>query len=461
MENLRDFLDSVGYATWNYDLVSHKLVYISDIYEGIYGIPVKDIKEHPELWRKYVHPEDYLFVDSETSKVFKGEVIELEYRILVDGTMRWIHEKKAPVFNKKGELTGMAGITSDITSKKESELKLVNSEQTFRYLFTNNPNPLWIYDLETLKFLAVNHAAVVEYGYSESEFLTMTIADIRPPEDIQKLITKVRNVKEEYSHSEGWRHIRKDGSVIYVNISGHGIEYEGRKAELVMAHDITAQVKSREEIVLAKTNLDALINNIKDLIWSVDRNYCLLSANVSFLNLNFKVFDRKFKPGDSVLDASSSNNDTVRLWKGYYDKVLAGEDVVFNNTVRIIGITYEIRMRPIMHEGKIIGVVCLGRDIHRRLNAEKKVLKQNAELKEIVSLASHEIRGPVASLMGLVGLFNRKDLADPFNADIINHVKSTVEQLDGVIHKIVDKSYSIQLGNESDYSSQQNLLDYE
>ncbi len=460
MENFNEFLSFVRDAVWSFDIAAQKFRYINKTFADLYGISLEEIENHPFSWRKLIHPDDYYHVRAETEKVYEGNYAEIEFRIIVNGKVKWVCDKMSPVFDEEKRVRMIAGITSDITDKKLAQLRLLDSEYTFRYLFVNNPNPLWIYDLDTLQFLAVNHAAVEKYGYSESEFLSMTIADIRPIEDHQKLLNNVNRVRRRYSHSEGWRHLKKDGSIMFVNISGHGIEYNHRKAELVMTHDVTAEVKSREEVIMAKMNLDAMINNIKDLIWSVDRNYNILSANASFVKLTAAIYNRELTPGDSVL-LSSLNPESAGQWKLFYDKVLGGESAIFNRFFPSLQTTFEIRMRPITHDNRIIGVVCLGRDIQQRLDAEKRMILQNNELREIASLASHEIRGPVTSLMGLANLFNTKNPGDPFNADLMDHIKATVKQLDSVIHKIVEKSYTIQADNEATFSSQQNLSDYE
>ena len=91
---------------------------------------------------------------------------------------------------------------------------------------------MWVYDLATLQFLEVNEAATIVYGYSREEFLSMTIKDIRPSEDLPALL-KVANVDNEgYADTGVWRHLKKNGELLYVNISGQVIEFQGRKSEL-------------------------------------------------------------------------------------------------------------------------------------------------------------------------------------------------------------------------------------
>jgi PAS domain S-box-containing protein len=116
---------------------------------------------------------------------------------------------------------------------------LQESEAHYRYLFENNPQPMWVFDTDSLAFLAVNDAAVERYGYSREEFLGMTIRDIRPAEDIQRLVSHVSTVHPGIDSAGLWRHQLKDKSIILVEIAAHSLTFGGRPAKLVLVHDVT------------------------------------------------------------------------------------------------------------------------------------------------------------------------------------------------------------------------------
>src|SRR5918998_435408 len=110
---------------------------------------------------------------------------------------------------------------------------------------------MWVYDAESLRFLAVNDAAVRHYGWTREEFLAMTILEIRPPEDVRQLLDHVR--KETGSPLPGvWRHRRKDGSVIDVEITAGQMEIDGREAALVLAHDVTERLRLEHRLTQAE-----------------------------------------------------------------------------------------------------------------------------------------------------------------------------------------------------------------
>jgi PAS domain S-box-containing protein len=112
-------------------------------------------------------------------------------------------------------------------------------------LFESHPLPMWVYDLESLRFLAVNDAAVERYGWPREEFLALTLRDIRPPEDVPSLEAGVVEAAVTVVRSGVWRHRTRSGEVMLVEISSHTFRFEGREARLVTVHDVTAQEFAR------------------------------------------------------------------------------------------------------------------------------------------------------------------------------------------------------------------------
>ncbi len=121
----------------------------------------------------------------------------------------------------------------------QAERALRDSEASFQLLFADNPLPMWVYDLETLRFLQVNEAAIAHYGYTREEFLRMRVTDIRPQEDVPRLLEGCEHEPPELSAGLSWRHRLKDGRITEVEISSHRLEFGGRSAQLVVAQDVT------------------------------------------------------------------------------------------------------------------------------------------------------------------------------------------------------------------------------
>jgi PAS domain S-box-containing protein len=148
-------------------------------------------------------------------------------------------------------------VVRDITERKQAEAELRASEERYRLLFKNNPHPMWVYDLETLEFIAVNQAAVQHYGYTRDEFLNMTIADIRPPQDLPKLLENVSQVAVGSEFAGVWQHLKKDGTIIDVEITSYALIFDSRNAKLVLAHDVTDRLQAEAEMYKAKQAAEA------------------------------------------------------------------------------------------------------------------------------------------------------------------------------------------------------------
>jgi two-component system cell cycle sensor histidine kinase/response regulator CckA len=156
------------------------------------------------------------------------------------------------VKDSSGAIVGASTIARDINERLRGVEALHQSEDSYRTLFEHHPGPMWVYDLDTLRFLTVNEAVISSYGFSRQEFLSMTIEEILAPDD-----EEARRATFEDTHGNsttGWdspnvsRHRRKDGTVIYALMSSDTIEFEGHQAGLVLAQDMTEQRRLGEQL---------------------------------------------------------------------------------------------------------------------------------------------------------------------------------------------------------------------
>jgi len=203
---------------------------------------------------------------------------ETQYR-RYDGTLIWVQDRARAVIADDGEAVYYAGILVDITARKQAEDVLRQNEASFRLLFAGNPLPMWVYDLSTLQFLEVNAAAIAHYGYTREEFLGMRITDIRPPEDVGRLIADLAKRRPALQSSGEWRHRRKDGRVIDMQIESHAMAFAGHDAVLVVAQDITDRKRAEEALAESEEQYRYLFENANDAIFTIDLRGNFTSVN--------------------------------------------------------------------------------------------------------------------------------------------------------------------------------------
>ncbi|MDX9882215.1 MAG: PAS domain S-box protein [Prolixibacteraceae bacterium] len=276
------------------------------------------------------------------------------------------------LYDPEGRITGHFGIQRDITENKKIAEVLKESENKYRYLFENNPAPMWIYDLETLSFLEVNEAAVNHYGYSRREFLNMTIKDIRPEEDVDLLMENVKSGNFSFSRSGSWRHLKKNGEILSVEIASHSLDFEGKKARLVISTDITEQINTQLELQREKQLLRTLIDNLPVSIYVKNTEGRKIVSNLTNVeNMGYKTeaevlgkTDMELYGGEIGIRGYADDMTVIKTGKPILNK----EEYFFgtNGSYRW-NLTSKI---PLFNQyGKVSGLVGIGRDITEQKEA--------------------------------------------------------------------------------------------
>ena len=171
-----------------------------------------------------------------------------------------------------------------LLSKAQDALR--ESVERYRILFENSPLPKWLYDLETLRFLAVNDAAVGHYGYSREEFLQMSIMDLCPPENVQEVFREIDRIElGPPSSFKVWKHQKKDGTVIDVEVTGHTFALEGRKNRLIVGQDITERRRAERALSASEEQMRLLLDSTGEGIYGIDLHGNCTLANAACLRM--------------------------------------------------------------------------------------------------------------------------------------------------------------------------------
>ena len=205
-------------------------------------------------------------------------------------------------------------------------------ETSFRYMFDHNPTPMWVYDAKSLAFIEVNQAAIQTYGYTHAEFLTMRITDIRPPEDVPKLLELTTNRPPGFRNVGKWRHRLKSGAIIDVDVSSSTLEFAGRNAILVVARDITQQVQAEAKLREVEARFLSLVENAPFVTYVKDSEGRYLFYN--------RESERVFRMG--------TQHFFGRTIRDIYDQTYAAAIVAMDEKVVTTGepVVMEVRMPP-------------------------------------------------------------------------------------------------------------------
>lgn len=202
----------------------------------------------------------------------------------------------------------MVGKVGRLLERKQGEEALRASEARYRLMFENNPRPMWVYDSESLGFLAVNEAAVEQYGYSRAEFLGMTIKEIRPPEEVPALLDAVKNRAASLYKLGVWKHRKRDGTPFDAEITSHVIPFEGRAAVMVLCNDVTERKRAEEKLrhserQLAEAQRLAHIGSwewdipTNTVVWS-DELYRIFGFEPQEFRATYEAFLERLHPDD-------------------------------------------------------------------------------------------------------------------------------------------------------------------
>lgn len=249
------------------------------------GVDKEGTTASGEDFYNLMHPDDRERVAERFSEAWRsGQPFSIDYRIVGDdGELRWMSVRGASTAGGE-ETTRMAGTVVDITERMQAQQQVADAERQFRMLFERNPLPFWVFDVQTLRFLEVNRAAIEQYGYTREEFLAMTILDIRPPEfhgDVMEDLDAHRLASAE--NVRVWLHRRRNGSLLEVRVYATDIEMDGRAARLVLAEDVTELMAQQRELayrashdmVSGLLNADALAHRIDTMRPAEGRIACV------------------------------------------------------------------------------------------------------------------------------------------------------------------------------------------
>ncbi|EHQ27344.1 PAS domain-containing protein [Mucilaginibacter paludis] len=259
---LKKLLSAINDCAWAYNQNAQKYVFISPNIQSNLGITAEALSADKELWQNMILADDRRLISEAEPDL--DEWAQIYYRVSTNDEIKWIFEKRTRFLDTDTNDEIVLSVIKDVTDQNTVNYNLNNSLGDFRILFDGSHNPMWIYEMPSLRIIKVNKAATEHYGYSNEEFLTMTIRDVRPKFDLaafnEYLFRKgiTRGTMHGYNTGGIWRHQNKAGEIIYAEITGYEFKYNNTSCRIIVATDVTAQVKYQQEM----ENRDALGKNL-------------------------------------------------------------------------------------------------------------------------------------------------------------------------------------------------------
>lgn len=330
----------------------------------------------------------------------------------------------------------------------ETELLVVENEKRFRALIEKSTDMKTLADINGKLFYG-SPSITKTLGYDLDLMKLTSLFDFLHPDDINDYsLQRAQSINipgESFKFEMRMRHA--NGSWIWIEGSTTNLlEESGVNAMVSNFRDITEKKINEQQREFDRKNLNALINNTNDLLWSVDNNLNLITANRPFNKFYTKLTGTKIKKGEMILQDTLTEERTAIL-KKLYNRALKGK--VFSKIVSFSSIDEEwteISFFPIKNNLKIVGVACHSRDITETIlarklleNQNKELIKTNFELDRFVYSVSHDLRSPLTSILGLLSLMEEES-PDTMTLMHINLIRGRITQLDNFIRNILNYS---------------------
>lgn len=320
---------------------------------------------------------------------------------------------------------------------------LKKSEEQYKFLFQNNPLPMWAFDKQEGKFIMVNGAAITQYGYTEDEFLRMTIHDIEVLDETGEAVSDsfLKRSSLTKNYSSDLKHRKKDGEIIDVEMRTHSIVLEGEKAYLAVLHDVTERNRAKEQLRQSEQMFRTISENFPN------GAVAILDNDLKVQYIAGKEFPvpgvdaLHFKDQLYYIHFTTPNRDELQR---HLLEVFQGESTVFEashgqQNYMISGVPLRAM------DGTINRILIASQNItaQKRNEAEKEMLieeltQNNSDLRQFSYITSHNLRAPLSNLLGIIKLLDTSEVTDPMTSLLLKNFEECTLQLNDTVNDLIN-----------------------
>jgi diguanylate cyclase (GGDEF)-like protein/PAS domain S-box-containing protein len=290
-----------GIGDWTWEMDTGRVHWSEEIWR-IHGRTEPADGLHIDMLNEWIHPDDLPLLRTHYADRLSGtDGTEIEFRIVrPGGEIRHVYARGEWIDRTPGS-RAMRGIQQDITNMAVIRDRLLATQEEYEFLFQRNPLPMWVFDRESLGFLAVNDSMLESYGYTREELLGGNILDIRPPGDIDAVRAFVQLKPDDRLQGHVWTHLRKDGSRLRSAIHTRDTVFEGQPARLVLAEDVTERERSERRFqLIARATSDAVWDwdVVSGALWWSESFYTLFGYAHDDMAANIEAWVALIHPDD-------------------------------------------------------------------------------------------------------------------------------------------------------------------
>ena len=441
MEKLETILSNTGNVLWSLRADNLKPLFVSNSCTKLYGYEPLDFYEFDGLWMEMIHKEDRQKVREQLNSLPAKGPIDLEFRIRRrDGSIHRLYVEFHFVQATEGGVATINGLARNITNVKTKEARPEKPASRVMEMLESLGDGFFALD-NAWNFIFVNEAFENHMQVKREAVLGKGMLDAFPWMIDTKFFGVFQDAVQQRAKASIEEHFAALGKWLKLSI------YPGKKGISIYLQDVGHEGRLAELSTTDQHQINTLINSTTDLIWSVDRDCRLVSANNAFLEKMKRDSGADLHPGDAIFTQTKS--DKLK-WDNYFKRALAGESFRLEDvSLDAEGHEQEaeISFNPIREQGKVIGVACFSHQVTERKAIEARLEEQNKKLREIAFVHSQVLRQPVATILGLISLFDKSNYGNEINATVLEKLQVIGAELDAVIKKIVKKTSELDEGN--------------
>ena len=446
-QELMTFFNAMDEVFFSVDSVNFKVIQISNGCERLYGHKPAEFLANNRLWFELMHPDDRHIVDDEDDILERGGKVNKQYRIIrKDKAVRWVENKIVPTLDENGKLIRIDGITWDITTRKEAEEKQKQDEASYRQIVETAQEGIWMID-ENNKTTFVNQKLAESLEYTPGEMMGKEPFYFIDEKERAESAARIERRRHGSKENLDMRFIMKSGSEFWANISSNPIvdatgNYSGMVA---MVTDITQRKQNEEAIKKSEANLRTIFDNTDSAYILFGDELTIISFNALAQKYSEEINGKKLEVG-----MHTSNYFSAERWlfiKEAIARVAAGENITYElshtkadgsvkwNKVRWLNVKNS--------ENKNWGFILVNKDIteektaaleRERITAD--LVQHIKDLEQFTYIISHNLRAPVANIIGLSDMLGEPDLDPDMKQAVVGRVSLSIKNIDTIIQDL-------------------------